>query len=170
MDKQLDKLNGKKIRRYENLYTDGVLIKKCKLSQYIKECYTESVKLEEGINGHLEYRYYLDRTNKVCVLFTQPWIDDFSDKKEVLDKSDALVVEIYVSPGDFAQGNLALFYHNHYVVPGKYTWGWDETTVFGPYETNCEGYNEISIVKDIAKLLNPEAIDRIDTIQSIING
>lgn len=150
----------------DELWTDGVMIKKNTMSKYLKKCYKKSISLENGPNKRLKYCYYLDEINKACLLFTDTCIENINDENEVALKTDAIVVEIYCYEQDFMGEYLWNFYHFSIVTPGKYKSWWEN----GYYYTDCKIYNDLPLVKAIMRLSDRPEIIRKNTLDDIING
>jgi hypothetical protein len=157
------KLQKDRIDFYKPMFTDGVVVPKVTMSNYILSCYTNSVALKDGIHCDLTYMYYLDKLNNTCVLFTDIYSDHNDNDKTKLDKEDYIVVEIYISPEYFMVSELANYYQNNYVDDHD-TYDWDNNY----FITNSNAYNKISIVKAVYSLLGEKALKRKNTIYNII--
>jgi hypothetical protein len=166
IDKELNQLYENRIHGYKLRYTDGVIIKKGDMSNYIKHCYKNSIILECVINGRLNYRYYLDEKNKTCILYTDTFIEDINDENEIAIKADSMIVEIYTSELDFEDGELANFYHQLFVMPGTANYA----TKNGYYYTDCKEYNNQPLVKAISRISDRPDKMRMKIIDDIING
>lgn len=125
IDKELNQLYKKAINDYKVYYTDGVIIKKDDMSKYITKCFDQSAILKFSINGRLTYRYFVDKKNSVCVLFTDTYIEDENDEKEIAIKANTIVVEIYISEEEFQQSQLGYYYHFHFVLPSTDNYSWE---------------------------------------------
>lgn len=160
---EVRKLQNDKIDFYKPLFTDGVVVPKITMSQYVLNCYANSVALEDGIHCDLTYRYYLDQLNNTCVLFTDIYSDHNDNDKTKLDKEDYIVVEIYVSPEHFMVSELAIHYQDNYVDDhDTFDWGNNYFT------TSSNAYNKIAIVKAVYSLIGEKALKRKIRIDNII--
>lgn len=166
IDKQLNKLYKKQINGYKIFFTDGVIIKKDDMSKYLKLCFKESIILDCVINGRLKYRYYLDEINKTCILFTNTWIKNENDQHEIAEKTDTIVVEIYLSQQEFENGKLAWFYHKHIVMPSSNNYWFEK----GYYYTDCKEYNNLPLVKAISRISDRPDKIRMNALDDIINS
>jgi hypothetical protein len=147
MNHEVMGLKKNEIEFYQPLFTEGVIVERKNISQYIRQCYVNSKNLELGIFPVLKYDFFLDKINNCCILFTECLVEDYEDNFEVDLKEDYIVVKIYKSPEEFMAGSLASHFRDLYV--GDELSKWDE---FGYYTNNCVQYNEISIVKAISEL------------------
>lgn len=162
---EVRKLQNDKVDFYNPLFTDGVVVPKITMSQYILNCYANSVELESGIHCDLTYRYCLDQLNNTCVLFTDIYSDHNDNDKTKLDMEDYIVVEIFLSPEHFMVSELATYYQDNYVdddVPND----WEDNY----FTTDSIDYNEIEIVKAVYTLKSDKDLKRINTIGRIIKN
>ncbi|WP_035643540.1 hypothetical protein [Flavobacterium sp. ASV13] len=168
IQKELDYLDKKEIIGFELGLTDGQMIKKNEMSKYLKKCYCESTMVECPVRINLNFKYYYDKKNRVCILFSKSWFLKAWEydpiKFPLIAKT--IIVKIYISKNDFTIGGLGRQYFLHLFDRNKQHWDIDDEC----YVTNCIEFNQCPLVIAISKLPHKKYVTRLNNIDEIINN
>jgi deoxyadenosine/deoxycytidine kinase len=148
IQEELNYLEEKKISRSWLGINDGQAIKKTAMSEYVKDCYKKSIMVECHDKIPLKYKYYFDKKNWACILFTSSFIQDHNDENKSIYEADTIIVKIYISQKEFNCSTLILHIVFSVFEIDKNHWDLKD----GYYETDCIKFNEFQIIKDIRRL------------------